>query len=211
MANRQLKARKPAAPKRSSEPLRRPDAVVVNELIPRPRAARGEINMRPDPLVSPDVVWYRLLKLTNLMGRPFFTRFAQQNDLSINDWRVVVTLASMPESAAHELRQATGMHAMNVSRSVATLRRKGCITERTDPANRRRKILTLTEEGWDVYNRGVPQTRKLSEYLFASMSPIEVEFLGRLVDLLVQRLEEVDLEGGAFVGADGDEDDVSQA
>ena len=206
MTTRQRKGRKPSASKHATEPLRRPAAVVVNELMPRPRAARGAISMQPDPVVSPHVVWYRLLKLTNLIGRPFFTRFAQQYELSTNDWRVVVTLASMPEAASHELWQATGMHPMNVSRSVATLRKQGRVTERTDPSNRRRKILSLTPKGWEVYNRGVPQVRKMSQFLFASMSPLEVEFLGRLVDLLIGRLEEVDLESAMFVVTNAEDD-----
>jgi len=83
---------------------------------------------------------------------------------------------------------------MNISRSVATLRRQGRVSERTDPANRRRKILSLTSKGWEVYNAGVPQVRKVAQILFASMSPLEVEFLGRLVDVLVSRLEEIDLD-----------------
>ena len=204
MAERKAKktgATKKAAPKKDVEPLRRPDQVVVNELLPRSRAKSSE-GHQADPIVSPQIVWYRLLKLTSLMGRPFFTRFAQQYEMSANDWRVVTTLAAVPEAASHELCQITGMHPMNVSRSVATLRKQGRVSERTDPNNRRRKILSLTPKGWDIYNRGVPQVRKLAQFLFSSMSPLEVEFFGRLVDLLVNRLEEVDLESAWFAEED---------
>ena len=206
MAERQRKTKKSGAvktraPKKAVEPLRVPDQVVIEELLPRPRSKSTE-SRQADPIVSPQVVWYRLLKLTSLMGRPFFTRFAQQYELSANDWRVLTTLASIPESASHELCEVTGMHPMNVSRSVATLRKQGRVSERTDPNNRRRKILSLTPKGWDIYNRGVPQVRKLAQFLFSSMSPLEVEFFGRLVDLLVNRLEEVDLESAWFADED---------
>jgi len=206
MAERQRKTKKSGAvktraPKKAVEPLRVPDQVVIEELLPRPRSKSAE-RRQADPIVSPQVVWYRLLKLTSLMGRPFFTRFAQQYELSANDWRVLTTLASIPESASHELCEVTGMHPMNVSRSVATLRKQGRVSERTDPDNRRRKILSLTPKGWDIYNRGVPQVRKLAQFLFSSMSPLEVEFFGRLVDLLVNRLEEVDLESAWFADED---------
>jgi DNA-binding MarR family transcriptional regulator len=206
MTDRQRKARKPSTGKRATEPLRRSEAVVIDEVLGRPRTARGIQNRVPDPIVSPQVVWYRLLKLTNLIGRPFFTRFAQRYELSSNDWRVVTTLASMPESASHELCQVTGMHPMNVSRSVASLRKQGRVSERTDPANRRRKILSLTPKGWEIYNRGVPEVRKVAQLLFASMSPLEIEFLDRLVDLLIGRLEEVDLESPSFMAGTGSED-----
>lgn len=152
--------------------------------------------------LSQHSVWYRLMKLTNLINRPFFSRFAERYHLTINDARVLVTLASLPEAAAHELCDATGMHPMNVSRSVATLRRQGRITDRRDPANRRRKILRLTPKGWTVCRAFVPDMDRMSEFLLASMSPLEVEFLGRLVDLLIARIESADSGSTLARGAD---------
>ncbi len=162
---------------------------------PRPTAAAAE------PALSQRSVWYRLMKLTNLINRPFFSRFAARYRLTINDARVLVTLASIPEAAAHELCGATGMHPMNVSRSVATLRRQGRITDRRDPANRRRKMLRLTPKGAAVCRSFVPDMDRMSSFLLASLSPLEVEFLSRLVDLLVDRLESVGSRSGLPQGA----------
>ncbi|MGH8219135.1 MAG: MarR family winged helix-turn-helix transcriptional regulator [Steroidobacteraceae bacterium] len=136
------------------------------------------------------------MKLTNLINRPFFSRYAERYHLTINDSRVLVTLASVCEAAAHELCEATGMHPMNVSRSVATLRRQGRITERRDPANRRRKMLRLTSKGSSTCRSFVPDMERMSTFLLASMSPLEVEFLGRLVDQLIGRLETIDSRSG---------------
>jgi MarR family transcriptional regulator, lower aerobic nicotinate degradation pathway regulator len=146
--------------------------------------------------LSQHSVWYRLMKLTNLINRPFFSRYAERYHLTINDARVLVTLASTPEAAAHELCDATGMHPMNVSRSVATLRRQGRIAERRDPANRRRKMLRLTPKGWAACRSFVPDMDRMSNFLLSSLSPLEVEFLGRLVDQLIDRLESVDSHSG---------------
>ncbi len=170
------------------------DAAAVSETVPsggRPRAASAG-----GPALSQQSVWYRLMKLTNLINRPFFSRYAERYHLTINDARVLVTLASLPEAAAHELCDATGMHPMNVSRSVATLRRQGRITERRDPANRRRKMLRLTAKGWSACRAFVPDMERMSRFLLASMSPLEVEFLGRLVDQLIGRLETIDSRSG---------------
>jgi DNA-binding MarR family transcriptional regulator len=155
----------------------------------RPRAA-------PLPAPSQQSVWYRLMKLTNLINRPFFSRYAERYHLTINDARVLVTLASMPEAAAHELCDATGMHPMNVSRSVATLRRQGRIMDRRDPANGRRKILHLTPKGWAVCRSFMPDMDRMSQFLLASMSPLEIEFLSRLTDLLIARLATIDSRSG---------------
>ncbi|MGH8327738.1 MAG: MarR family winged helix-turn-helix transcriptional regulator [Steroidobacteraceae bacterium] len=141
------------------------------------------------PALSQQSVWYRLMKLTNLINRPFFTRYAARYHLTINDARVLVTLASLTEAAAHELCDATGMHPMNVSRSVAALRREGRISERRDPQNRRRKLLKLTPKGWAACRAFAPDMDRMSSFLLASLSPLEVEFLSRLTDLLIHRLQ----------------------
>jgi len=166
---------------------------------PRASATGGPALSRAalsQPALSQRSVWYRLMKLTNLINRPFFSRYAERYHLTINDSRVLVTLASVSEAAAHELCEATGMHPMNVSRSVATLRRQGRITERRDPANRRRKMLRLTPKGSSTCRSFVPDMERMSRFLLASMSPIEVEFLGRLVDQLIARLETIDSRSG---------------
>lgn len=137
-------------------------------------------------------VLFRLLKLSNLITRPFFVHFAERYELSLNDLRVLMTLAMVPSSASHELADATGMHPMNVSRSVAVLVRQGRIEARRDPDNRRRKILTLTADGQEVERALIPHVRKIAAFLFDPMTPLEVEFLSKLLDLLIGRLEEVD-------------------
>ncbi len=160
--------------------------------MPQAAASGGRLRAVPsagEPALSQQCVWYRLMKLTNLINRPFFSRFAERYHLTINDARVLVTLASMPEAAAHELCEATGMHPMNVSRSAATLRRQGRITDRRDPENRRRKILQLTPRGWAVCRSFVPDMDRMSSFLQSSMSALEVELLSRLVDQLIDRLE----------------------
>jgi DNA-binding MarR family transcriptional regulator len=143
-----------------------------------------------------------LLKLSNLFGRPFFSHFAERYDLTRNDVRVLMTVADMSEAAAHEVSRSTGMHPMNVSRSVARLRRQGRIAERSDPSNRRRKILTPTAAGWDLTARLRPHIKVVSQFLFASLSEPEAEVLSRLVGRLVERLESVDLSSGDMLDAE---------
>ena len=155
-------------------------------------AGSGEGHWQPDML-------YRLLKLSNLIGRPFFAHFSDRYDLTMNDLRVLMTLGPMGEAASHELCQITGMHPMNVSRSVARMRRQGRIAERSDPTNRRRKILTPTDAGQDLYERLVPHVKVIAEFLFDTLSAEEAEALSRLVDKLSRKLESVDLNSSALI------------
>jgi DNA-binding MarR family transcriptional regulator len=142
-----------------------------------------------DAQVSHDVVWNRFLKLTNLMSKPFFAQFADAYSLHINEWRIIMMLASMGEAASHELCEVTGLHPMNVSRSVASLREAGRVSERRDPNNLRRKIISLTPQGWALYRALIPHVQKMAAFLFASLSDSEIDQFGKMIDKLIERLE----------------------
>lgn len=194
----------------------------VNMKAPEPQA-QMQATLAPaaaaaDPRNGHIVLLGRLLKLSNLVTRPFFVFFAERYDLSLNELRVLMILASMERAAAHELCEATGMHPMNVSRAVATLRRNDRISAQPDPDNRRRKILSLTPRGRNLHRMLVPHVTKISDFLFESMSPLEVEFLGKLMSKLVRRLDAVDASSPLLIderalsmpdSGDGDETDAA--
>jgi len=143
-----------------------------------------------------------LTKLSNLVGRPFFSHFADRYDLTRNDVGVLLTLTEMSEAAAHDLCRVTGMHPMNVSRSVARLRRQGRISERSDPANRRRKILTPTPAGRELADALRPHVKAMGDFLCASLTELEADFLGKLLRRLIERLQAVDLNSPILLDQD---------
>jgi DNA-binding MarR family transcriptional regulator len=155
-----------------------------------PRGA--ELSTAAERQLPHPVVLFRLLKLSNLLTRPFFANFSGRYQLSLNDLRVLMTLASMSQAAAHEIAEAAGIHPMNVSRSVAALRRAGRVEERRDPDNRRRKILSLTPEGLSLNAKLEPHVDAISEFAFSAMSPEDEAFFGELLELLILRLQAVD-------------------
>lgn len=145
---------------------------------------------------APSLVLYRLLKLTNLINRPFLTDDALRYDLSINELRILMSLAPLREAASHELGTVAGIHPMNVSRAVATLRRQGRITQRADPNNRRRRLLRLTADGWQLYRKLMPHVQQIATTVFGKMTAEEMATLSRLVDQMTARLEAIDIRGG---------------
>ena len=64
-----------------------------------------------------------------------------------------------------------------------------------DPANRRRKWLTLTKEGQRLYEIMRPQSEKVADYLFSELDQTEVEQLGAILTHLIDTLEAKDAEG----------------
>ncbi len=138
---------------------------------------------------------HQLLKLTNRLMAPFSTHLAHRYKISLNEFRLLMTIGALEKTASHELAELTGVNVMSVSRAVATLQRHGRIEVVRDPANRRRKWLTLTEEGRRLYTIMRPQSEKVADYLFSELAPSEVEQLGSILTHLIDTLEAKDAQG----------------
>jgi DNA-binding MarR family transcriptional regulator len=133
---------------------------------------------------DPAMLLYRLLKLAHLIQRPFLVPGTNAYELNVNELRLVVTLAHLGEAASHELCEVAALHPMNVSRAVARLRKQGRVAERPDAGNRRRKLLTLTEEGQRLYREMVPEIDEAAAHLFAGLDPAMLDTLSTLIDRL---------------------------
>lgn len=148
-------------------------------------------------ILTPETVGFRLFKLTNIMSRPFFSRFAKQHALSLNEWRSIVVLAHKPGSAAQDISAATGLHPMNISRAVIALRKAGLVEEARDPANHRRVLLWLTPAGQEVFRSIAPHAEQGAHQLFDALSPQDLDWLGRILDTLIARAEQITSESQA--------------
>jgi len=138
---------------------------------------------------------HQLLKLTNRLMAPFSTHLAHRYKISLNEFRMLMTIGELGRSASHELARLTGVNVMSVSRAVATLERHGRIAVNPDPKNRRRKWLTLTDEGHRLYAIMRPQSERVAAYLFSELSETEVAQLEVIVDRLIGTLEAKDDKG----------------
>lgn len=138
---------------------------------------------------------HRLLKLNNRLLAPFSTHLSHRYNISLNEFRLLMAIGRLGASASHELAEHTGVNAMSVSRAVGTLQRHGRITVETDPANRRRKVLRLTEEGERLYAIMLPHTETVADYLLRGMPDADVAMLDAIVGELIARLEATDEQG----------------
>ena len=138
---------------------------------------------------------HQLLKLTNRLMAPFSTHLSHRYRISLNEFRLLMTIGRLGRTASHELAEITGVNVMSVSRAVATLQRHGRIEVVRDTANRRRKWLTLTEEGQRLYDIMHPQSEKVADYLFSDLSDDEAAQLSRILTRLIATLEATDAQG----------------
>ena len=143
---------------------------------------------------------HQLLKLTNRLMAPFSTHLAHRYRISLNEFRLLMTIGTLGRTASHELAETTGVNVMSVSRAVATLERHGRIAVVRDPANRRRKWLTLTAEGERLFAIMRPQSEKVADFLFSDLSEAETAQLGSILTRLIETLETRDEAGrSAFI------------
>ena len=136
-----------------------------------------------------------LLKLTNRLMAPFSTHLAHRYRISLNEFRLLMTIGALERTASHEVAELTGVNVMSVSRAVATLQRHGRVAVVRDEGNRRRKWLTLTDEGRRLYEAMRPQSDKVADYLFDGIAPAELDAMADMITRLIERLEATDAKG----------------
>jgi len=166
----------------------------------------------PEGHDDPRLMLHRILKLNNRLIAPFNTHLESRYRISLNEFRVFMSLGRFGEAAAHELAESTGINSMGVSRALSVLRRQGRVEEEVDPANRRRKLLRLTADGQKLFEQMLPSSDRVAAYLFEALTPEDFGALSRILDALTERLEAVDAQGRSlFIEATRPEDEQQDA
>ena len=135
---------------------------------------------------------HRILKLNNRLMQPFSTHLSHRHNISLNEFRLLMAIGRLGESASHELAEHTGVNAMSVSRAVGTLQRHGRITVATDPEpppqgaapDRGRRAAVSTSCG-----------RRASKWPISCSPMSDGEEIAKLTRRMIARLEATDAEG----------------
>jgi DNA-binding MarR family transcriptional regulator len=160
---------------------------------PHPAKTTPERNEIPDSAVDvaaalEKTAVYQLLVLINLISKPFFGEFEQKYALSINEWRILVTLANHPGITASQICDLTGMHIMNVSRAVRSLARKSRVERMVLASDRRQAALRLTDEGMAIFAEIGPEALKRTGFIRDALSPQEARTFERLLMKLADHM-----------------------
>jgi DNA-binding MarR family transcriptional regulator len=143
------------------------------------------------------VLLHCLLKLTNRLMAPFSTHLSHRYKISVNEFRLLMTVGALGKTASHEVADLTGVNAMSISRAVSALQKHGRIEVERDEGNKRRKWLSLTDEGRRLYEIMRPQTETVAHYLFGKLEQGELEGFASTVERLIERLDAEDAEGNS--------------
>ena len=134
---------------------------------------------------------YQISILANTLSRALATRYADEFDLTIPQWRVMAVLGRESGLSANEVAQRTSMDKVGVSRAVAALVRAGRVSRQGDPEDGRRRRLSLTPSGRRVYRRIVPRALDFERTIVSALDRRDREGLGRLLPSLLAAVEQV--------------------
>lgn len=137
-------------------------------------------------------LFFKLVRVVNLTARPFVETLSKTHALSLNEWRVMVVLASHPGVAARDLADMTGLDKMSISRAIAALSRHQRLRKRTDALDARRTLLWLNAAGMRLFETlGALATARESQ-LFAGLDRDDFDQMGRTIDKLIRALSEAE-------------------
>src|SRR5262245_42454312 len=114
-----------------------------------------------------------MLKFASLISRPMRDGVADPAGLSPNELRILMALSGEGESAGHHLAELMGMHAMNVSRALASLRAMGLVEAVKSTNNRRRKPFRISTRGAKTHVSLEPNLARVARFLFGDLTAQE--------------------------------------
>ncbi|MDA8247955.1 MAG: MarR family winged helix-turn-helix transcriptional regulator [Rhodospirillales bacterium] len=135
---------------------------------------------------------YRLAVLAEQISRAVGAVYAERFSLTRPEWRVLAALGEHGEMAGTDIARFSALDKMAVSRAVAALQERGCLTRHDDPRDRRHKRLRLTPRGRALYRRIVPLALARERFLLDALPAQDRAALPRILAALQRRAAELD-------------------
>ena len=114
----------------------------------------------------------------------------QNENLQILEWQLLFSVARFGSCHLAFITRSTSIDPAHGSRAASTLETKGLIARHEDPGNRRRKIISMTPKGVEVFERIWPSARIAIKNITDQLDPVDFAELKRLMDLLIKASEQ---------------------
>ena len=156
----------------------------MDDKTPRSGEAPFESQKTP-PADAPDNLLALIHLLSLQIGRAFHARIATEFDVTIVEWRILLSLSQRTGATANEIADIWAMEKMAVSRAVRRLERMHRITRRVKPEDRRSYTLAMTEDGKRVFKRVVPAANARYREITSAATRDELDTLSHVLTKLV--------------------------
>lgn len=138
-------------------------------------------------LILEDFLPYRLAILSHTVSSLIARVYDKRFGVTIPEWRVILIVGRFPGLSAVEVAERTMLDKVAVSRAVTKLIKAGRIDREFADADRRRSILTLSEEGRKVHDEIAPLALAMEEDLLHGLDEGQIETLNTVIDRLLVR------------------------
>jgi DNA-binding MarR family transcriptional regulator len=123
----------------------------------------------------------------------WYTRQLVDLDLSAGEWAVLSQLARSDEDQAltpTQLAEASSVAPSSMTHRLDRMAHRNLIVRATDPVNRTRVLITLTDEGWATFKAAVRESNMVESDVLGPLSRPQRDDLASLLELLIKGLDE---------------------
>jgi DNA-binding MarR family transcriptional regulator len=146
------------------------------------------------PLRLEEFLPYRLNVVATLVSQALSRIYVERYAIGVPEWRVLVTLGQYGVMTAKAIGAHSHMHKTKVSRAVAVLERRKLVARKSNNADLRESLLSLTAAGRAMYEDLAPIALEFSRKLTGVLSAAEHQALDHAIDVLISRSSALALE-----------------
>lgn len=130
---------------------------------------------------SPPLLLY-VVKQLELATRAHLDAVLKPSGVTALQYTALTVLERRPAMTSADLARASFVRAQSAADLVGALERRGLIRRETDPANRRRMVITLTDAGREFLAEYDPRVAELEEEMLRDLDADERNALRRSLD-----------------------------
>ena len=142
-----------------------------------------------------DFLPYRLSIASNAVSDAVASAYRTLFGLRIPEWRLVAVLAEDGAMSQQALCGRTRMDKVTVSRAAIALADRGLVERASNPGDQRSRLLTLTRDGWALYEEIAPKALELDRRVFAAFTREERAQLRTMLDRIEAAVEAFEGQG----------------
>jgi DNA-binding MarR family transcriptional regulator len=122
-----------------------------------------------------------VIKQLELVVRARLDALLKPAGVTALQYTALSVLERRPTMSASDLARASFVRAQSTADLVAALTRRGLIERSVDPSNRRRLLISLTEEGYAFLAEYDPLVAEVEEQMLRELAPAEREDFRRFL------------------------------
>ena len=129
---------------------------------------------------------YRVNYVANFYVGPLVAWMEKSFNLTRPEWIVLFCLTQQARLNAQQISQVTGRAKTSVAGAIKQLQKKKLITRKADIADRRRRVLHLTDAGRNLYRTILGRFVAREAHMLTSLNAGERALLIRLLDKIIK-------------------------